>query len=285
MRPILFILARVFSIVLPFQGTQGQPYIDLLNIQYSHSPDFGIGETGKHPTTLEYFSVQTTVPLQLKNKKDAIILSPFFDTWSPCVESHNSQFNNQYGIALPVSYLKTLHNEDWTIISTLIIRRNGSSLGAHDNWQFGGAMIASFKANETLRYKAGLYANDEFFGLFLMPLIGIDWQISRSTNLFGMLPGNLVMEHKVAKGLYAGASFRAITNSYKIPGGFWRLDENRLGIFADYYFSKNILFNLEAGHSILRKMRTGVNSKEYQAWNVRDNVYFKTAIAYRIRLR
>lgn len=265
--------------------SSAQPHIDLLNVQYIQSPDQGLFNQQKNPTILTYFSAQSTIPFQFKNKKDALILSPQFETWSPTVENINSPFNNQYGIALPISYLKALANDDWTVISTLIIRKNGSELWAENNWQVGGAVLISFKANETLRYRVGIYANQEFFGLFIIPLVGLDWQISKKTNLFGVLPGSLTLEHKLSRKIYAGATFRSITNSYKMPGGFWRLDENRIGIFADYYIAKKFVLNIEAGHSVLRKMRTGENSKQYENWNVNDNLFLKSALVYRLRLR
>ena len=57
---------------------------------------------------------------------------------------------------------------------------------------------------------------------------------------------------------YYGANFRAITNSYKKTQGYWRIDENQLGLYLDTYLSKNLVFNVEAGHSIYRKIRTGI---------------------------
>ena len=100
-----------------------------------------------------------------------------------------------------------------------------------------------------------------------------------------MLPGNLTLERKLAKKIYAGASFRAITSSFKTSKGFWRLDENRLGIFVDYYLLKRFVGTVEAGHSILRKMRTGVRDKTYNDWQVNDNMYVKISIAHRLRFR
>jgi hypothetical protein len=235
-------------------------------------------------TSLQNLSIQTTIPFQFKNKKDAIIISPAFEMWSPEVKGIDSDFENQYGLALPVTYLKTLRNANWSILSTIIVRRNGYKLDLENNWQIGGAMIVNFKAKENLKYKFGVYANGEFFGLFIIPLLGIDWQISEKTNLFGILPGSLNLEHKLRNNLYGGASFRAITNSYRTPSGYWRLDENRLGAFLDYYISKHIALNMEVGHSILRKMR-GEKDKVDVDWEPSDNFYGKVSLAYRLRFR
>ncbi|MBK8521472.1 MAG: hypothetical protein IPL54_11610 [Chitinophagaceae bacterium] len=123
--------------------------------------------------------------------------------------------------------------------------------------QVGGAFIISNTRNENLTWKLGIYVNNELFGLFVMPLSGIDWRINARNNLFGILPGNLTYEHKINDHFYYGANFRAITNSYAKSNSYWRIDENQLGLYLDTYFNKNLVLNIEAGHSLFRKIRTG----------------------------
>ena len=262
-----------------------QPFIDLVNIQYVNSPSHGVSNEKKNVTSLQNFSIQTTIPIQFKNKTDAIIISPAFEIWSPKVETINEDFEHQYGLALPVAYLKTLHNPDWSIFSMVVVRRNGYKLDLDNNWQVAGAMIANFKVHENLTYKFGVYASGEFFGLFIRPLLGIDWQINKKTSVYGILPGSMNLEHKLKTNLYAGASFKAITSSYRTPDGYWRLDENRLGVFLDYYLTKHIAINMEAGHSILRKMRSAQEDMPDVDWNASDNLYGKLGLAYRLRFR
>lgn len=281
----LIILNATLFIVSSITTCVSQPYIDLVNVQYINSPDDGFLDQKKNKTSLRHFSISTTLPFQLKNKTDAFIVSPIFETWSSEVYPLNNNSSNLYGLMLPVTFLKTLNNPDWSILSTIILRQNGYKMDMNQNMQIGGAVLVNFKANENLRYKAGIYLNKEFFGIFVMPLLGVDWQISKKTNLFGVLPGNMTLEHKLHKNLYTGASFRAVTNSYRLDSGYWRIDENRLGIFIDYYLPKNILLNFEAGHSILRKMRTGEKNKFRTDLKVNDNIYFKVALSYRIRFR
>jgi hypothetical protein len=262
-----------------------QPYIDVANGQYVHSPDRGLTNQKSHTTRLNQSSISSTLPFQFKNGQDAIIISPSFEKWSGDINPSDNPFENQYGVAVVASFLKTLSNPDWSILPTVIIKRNGYTIAKKDNWQVGTAILVQFKANENLRYKIGVYANKEFFGVFIMPLLGIDWELSKKTNLFGILPGSLTLEHKLKKRLYTGASFRAITASYRLDTGYTRINENRLGAFLDYYVSKKLVLNAEAGHSILRKLKSGVKGKFQADWNASDNAYFKIGVAYRVRLR
>ena len=279
---IAIVLVINLGFVIPCQS---QPYIDLLNIQYINSPDYGIKNEKKNAIDLKQFSIASTLPFQFKNKLDALIISPGFDMWSTEINTIDKSNNPLYSISLPVSFLKTLNNPDWSILSMMIIRKNGYKISMNDNWQIGGAFLVNFKANENLRYKLGVYANKEFFGLFVVPLLGVDWEISKKTNLFGVLPGNLTLEHRVAKKIYTGAFFRAITTSFRLDTGYLRIDENRLGAFIDFYLAKKIVFNVEAGHSLFRKIRTGVKDKYSTNLNVDDNTYLKIGLAYRLRFQ
>ena len=159
---------------------------------------------------------------------------------------------------------------------------NDSSINKKTKMQVGGAFIISKKRDEKLTWKLGIYINNELFGLFVMPLAGIDWKINGRNNLFGVLPGNLTYEHKISNHFYYGSNFRAITNSYTKSNSYWRIDENQLGLYLDTYFNKNFVLNMEAGHSLLRKIRTGIKGISKLDEKVNDNLYFKISFLYRL---
>jgi hypothetical protein len=161
--------------------------------------------------------------------------------------------------------------------------------------QWGGAILITYKKTARLKYKFGLYYNREYFGHFFVPLVGIDWKINNRLQLFGVLPGNLVLERKVSRSFYYGVSFRSITNSYKCDAynfldfddrRFLRIDNNQLQAFGDVYLTKNVVLNVEAGHSFFRRLRTGIRkgaSKYEVNEKTNDNMLFRVALAYRMR--
>lgn len=266
---------------------KGQPYVDVVNTRFTASPDTRLIFPVSRPTALNYFNFSTTLPLFLKNKKDAIILSPYYEQWFSQIRGNDSLQSRHQGMILPVSLLYNIPSSRWGLLLTPIVRINSYDMGQLKKWQFGGALIASFKTtSRVLTYKFGIYLNGEFFGLFFMPLLGIDWQINTKTNLFGVLPGSLTLEKKLSDSWYWGACFRAITNSYADPAQrYFRIDENQLGVFADFYCNKHIVANLEAGHSVLRLLRTGVKNAGRTDLEAGDNAYIKFSLAYRLRLR
>lgn len=263
--------------------TKAQPFLDIAKLKYTNSPNTGLLNQNKNDVKLRYFSFETNLPIQFKNKKDAIIFSPFFENWSSQINTDNRQ--SYYSVALPVSLSKTIPYTKWAILLTGIVRMNDSSINKKTKMQVGGAFIVRNKRNENLTWKLGLYVNNDLFGVFVVPLAGIDWQINTRNMLFGVLPGNLTYEHKINEHFYYGANFRAITNSYGNTNGYWRIDENQLGIYLDTYFYKTFVLNIEAGHSLFRKIKTGVKQVSKYDTYVNDNFYFKISLAYRVRFK
>ena len=277
----LSILIFVAANLLSTQQSIAQPFLDIANIKYTNSPNKGLLNQNKNDVKILYYGIGTNIPLQFKNKKDAVIFSPFFETWSSNINNNKRQ--NYYSVALPISLSKTIPNTKWSFLLTGIVRMNDSSINKKTKMQVGGAFILNKKRNENLTWKLGLYINNELFGLFVMPLAGIDWRINEHNNLFGILPGSLTYEHKINEHFYYGANFRAITNSYAKSNSYWRIDENQLGFYLDTYFNKNLVLNIEAGHSFFRKIKTGVKQVSKHDAQVNDNLYVKIAFAYRVR--
>lgn len=280
-RKLLLITFSIIASFLCSYKTIAQPYLDIVNLKYSSSPNAGLFNQHKNDVTIRYYGIATNLPVQFKNKKDAVIFSPFFETWSSKINNNKRQ--NYYSVTLPVSLSKTISYTKWSFLLTGIVRVNDSSINKKTKMQVGGAFILSNKRNENLIWKLGLYVNNELFGIFVMPLAGIDWRINARNNLFGILPGNLTYEHKINEHFYYGANFRAITNSYAKSDNYWRIDENQLGLYLDTYFNKNLVLNVEAGHSLFRKIRMGEKHISKVDANVNDNFYFKLSFAYRVR--
>ncbi len=131
-----------------------------------------------------------------------------------------------------------------------------------------------------------MYANAEFFGLFVVPLLGADWRIDEKNYLFGVLPGRFTYEHQWSKKLYGGATFRALTSSYRLSNRqYIRLDDNQLSLYLDYYPAKHLCITLEPGYGVFRKIRTGINNSDYMTKvNWGDGPTIKLSTSYRIRL-
>ena len=269
-----------------------QPYLDLVKLNYTYSPLKGVNDK-KSPLQSNFFTADVTLPIELKKGGDAIIINPFFTNNTGEVSTTDFHVTSK---ALLLGFLKKDIFPNWNLLSSFIVRRNTEvDIETDDNWQYGGIILATWKKNEDVSFKFGMYYNKEFFGNYFMALVGLDWKIDSKNNLFGVLPGYMIFEHKVASKFYYGFAFHAFTNSYReqiidpLSGGsnYLRIDDNPLGIYADTYLSKKIVLSAEAGYTILRRYRYGYKYDDihFKTDYKNDNFYVKASLAYRLRLR
>ena len=251
-------------------SSYSQPYLDIVKSGYYYSPESGFSDkTNQLKSNL--ISINFNLPIELKKGGDAFIINPFFDN------SKGKIFGNDFHVisqGLLIGFLKKNLVPNWSLLSSFIVRDNKQAKkNPGDDWQYGGVILTTYKKNQLLSLKLGIYYNKEFFGNFFMPLAGIDWQINSKNNLFGVLPGSMVLEHKVNSWFYYGASFRALTNSYRLETidpcfsgdcsakNYLRIDDNQLGIFADTYLSKKIVLSAETGYTFFVDIVTVLKEK------------------------
>jgi len=271
----------IVTITITIKGF-AQPYVDPLHLRYT----YGLKSNSAAGTPFTHFYIGPDFPLKLRNN-GYFVISPVYEKWNIDSASKESWLPKVSSIALALSAVIPLDKNHWSLTISAIPRFNGEELNHDDNFQLGCVLLASYKKKETLKYKFGVYVNNEFFGVFIIPLAGIDWHINDRNNLFGVLPGRLTFEHKLSTHFYAGGTFRAITNSYRLSNGHYlRIDDNQLSGFLDCYITKHVVFTGEAGYGIMRKLRSGSgHNKDYitdYKWG--DGLFIKLSASYRIRL-
>jgi uncharacterized protein DUF6268 len=278
--------------ILIYSISVAQPYLDIVRLNYSYSPLKGLNEKNV-PLISNFFTADVTIPIELKKGGDAFIINPFFTNNVGSVSNEDFHVTSK---ALFVGFLKKDIFPNWNLLSSFIVRRNTQvDIGTNNDWQYGGVLLTTWKKTKDLSFKFGLYYNKEFFGNYFMALVGLDWKIDAKNNLFGVLPGSMIFEHKVTSRFYYGFAFRALTNSYREDAvdplfmhyNYLRIDDNPLGIYADTYLSKKIVLSAEAGYTILRRYRYGYKTEDVHTKTdyKNDNFYFKASLAYRLRLR
>ncbi|HKO82109.1 MAG TPA: hypothetical protein VJU78_16995 [Chitinophagaceae bacterium] len=61
-----------------------------------------------------------------------------------------------------------------------------------------------------------------------------------------------------------------------------------MAVFADIRLYKNIVVTLEAGHSVFREFRLGIEDADPKYFfneKMNDNLFLKVSLAYRLRFR
>ncbi|MBP6335729.1 MAG: hypothetical protein KA444_09685 [Bacteroidia bacterium] len=270
-------------IVIFCQRTEAQPFIDLLNIHGQWTKESINDDKDSSHTETQFFSLDLSIPIKIK--KDVLLFTPFVAQW----EIKDVRTYKARTYSLPIAFVKQWKNENIKTSFVFITRTNHDPDESMENsLQLGGIVLHTIKKHERLKFKFGLYYNTEFFGPYFRPLLGIDWKVTERINVFGVLPANMNLEYFLTKSIHTGIAFRTYTNSYRqASDSLLRIDENYLKGFIDFYISKKHVFTLEAGHSILRKFRTGyreAGKTEYTDLKANDGYLIKIGYAYRLRL-
>ena len=296
MSPNKFLLQCSITTLLLFFTvvTISQPYYDALLFKGTLSPDAGLWRRNNIPVDYNHYIGGIALPIQIGKDSTKLILSSFTEHWN--IQSPNKTYEAgaEQALYFPVTLLKPI-SKKWNVALTAIPRWNGPSSDLFNNsFQMGVSVIAAYKRTPALTWRVGAYYNSEFFGPFFIPLFGLDWKISSKDNLFGVLPQILTYEHRVSQKFSWGAVYRMFNNSYRTalsPAGdpaYMRINEMQLLLSSDIYLAKRIVLNIEAGHSIFRRIRFGTdkNGKDYSADDpVNDGFLIKAGLLYRIRLR
>lgn len=281
----------LFFITVP---SYAQPYLDIASFKYLNSPDAGAWRRDKTSNQIQYYNFSLTLPFIRKKDSSIIAFSPFAERWNTKIISMGEFPPYVNSLALPLNLVKSL-SQKWGITLVIVPRWNGNRRAIFSNdFQLGGAFLTTWKKRPGLTWKLGIYYNSDLSGPIVWPLLGIDWRINKRNNLFGVLPGSLVFEHKRTQQFYYGAAFKAITNTYTVGAAdavtgsrYLRIDDNQLSLFADFYIASKLVITAEAGHSAFRALRLGMKDaavKYYYKEKMNDNLLFKISLNYRIRL-
>lgn len=279
-------LIATFIAILSVTTAIAQPFVDVVNVQVQQ---FGFNEK----STTEYTG-NIFLPLELKSGSVVIIGASgnqlSFDNGNDLPKTNLS------AISLQLGGIKKW-NDEWSTMALAIpkISSDFKDITIKD-YQMGGAGLMIKTVNEDFKYKFGLYYNREFFGNFFMPLFGFEWKATEKFKIFGVLPGNMNIEHKLSDKFYTGISYKSITTSFRISGfddklyvrdghKFW--GHNQLKGFINYYPVKGLALYSEVGHTAFRQFNEYESGKKEQLSSLngfKDNLFINIGASIRVRL-
>jgi hypothetical protein len=285
----MFRFGLLLSVTMASACGVAQPLIDLLqgNVLLSER--------------MERMEVSASLPLKIDTLGQLLIVDPYAISWSTQTEGARYPLvdgadRHEYmaGVGGAVTWVKPL-GHGWRVVGAGILRYHWLGDLRRSAVQPGGAVLLARAFSERLTMRIGMYANHEAFGWFLMPLLGIDWRINERMNLYGTLPGALTLERRSRPWLHWGASFRAYTTSFgERDGDFRRINENPVGLYADWYAVGKLVLRAETGWCFFRRYWGGSGdplhanassrARGYADHGLPDAPYVRVALAYRLRL-
>ena len=241
-----------------------QPFVNVAQIGYSIQPGYSLEERSEKARFLES-NVELNFPVLLKNQ-DVILLNASRRTVN--IEGLDAQ-NPSKNAAFPGEPYETLtgrlgYRKQWTerIHSTLLVqyRRSGNLMeGVANASQWGGVAIMERKKSDRLSLRVGAYYNQEFFGPFLVPIIGFDYKLSDTWYAYANLPISGTIDHTLNPKFHLGLTYTGIVSSFQLSPAFSNTyihtSSTDVTLYGEVYLSPQIVLQGKIGRAIGRYFR------------------------------
>lgn len=152
---------------------------------------------------------------------------------------------------------------------------------------FSGAALGSYRFSSDFLLSAGLYYDDSFGIPQLLPMLGLQWQISEYLTLDGLLPQYLVFSWRVDPGLAVGLKCNVTGDQYRLSK--WKPWKDTIinytqimsGPFIDLTIIKNLVLRCEGGYAFNRMFEFRDDDTSQKLWDgdIEDNWYGAASLA------
>ncbi|WP_347373476.1 DUF6268 family outer membrane beta-barrel protein [Aequorivita sp. Q41] len=257
MKKIIFLLLFIPWI------TFSQEYVDIFRLNYGQTFNNNF-EGVTSSTYVKSFEAGLTFPVVI-NEKHAIITGADFSR-NNLQLFPDTEFVSLYSTNIKLGMASTW-SEKWS--TTIVLLPKIASDYNHissDDFYLGGFAVLKLKKNENLKYRFGVYASQEAFGLFTTPILG--WYYMSPNKRFEMdmsLPISAAVSYKLGI-TTIGIDYFGIGRSYNVQY------KNNPTVYADLSsleFASYVQFNaLE--ESVLIRAKLGYSSNNYEMYAAGD---------------
>ena len=261
-----YLLSCLFTCVF-FLGFS-QNYFDIANFTYINAPpaDFEISNA---QTTIEEMAIELNFPIVI-NKKTTLLTGFFLNKTKVNLDANPSSSNlNVLGFNIGLN--KVINNK-WsaTFMAFPKIASDKIKL-SNDNFQFAFLSLFTNKKRDDLKYRYGLYANTEKYGLIVVPVFGLYYlsvnkKFEANLNLPIIADINFKMSNKFWLGMKfdgLGTTYNLNEQNYSSDGAYVSKTSNELVSYLRYRLSKSLYINTKVGYAI---------SRNYKVYDVNDKI-------------
>lgn len=280
----------------------GQNYVDLAKFHYSNTPHTSFDSIGINETTqVQEMGADIMLPIQLDSNNT--ILAGLF------LEKIKSQFEAPLGkqyvstINLKIGF-NTNHSKKWNGTYMLLpkLSSNFQTSITHKDFQLGALVLMKYKRRENFKYHIGLYYNNDLFGPFFVPLLGIYYKSPNDKLEINMtLPIWADINYRFSKILTVGSNFTAFVKSYNLSNtpNYIVKKTNEIFGYLQFNINKSLLLQTKVGYSIGRTFRKYDKNEQVDVGisafrfgdkrnvinaDLNDGLVFKVRLLYRYNL-
>lgn len=252
--PLLFISSLCFS----------QDYVDLVKLYYTITPENKF-DSSESSTSIQEIGADITLPIVLKNE-NAIITGLMTEQITTKIAPGSKQKLSTYNLKLGYN----INHSDKLSGTYMLLPKISSNMEGIESkdFQYGGLILLKIKKNNHLKYNAGIYYNNELFGPFIVPLIGLYYKSKNDKlEINATLPIWADVNYKLNSWLKLGTNFSAFVRSYNLSNynSYVVKKTNELYSYLHFTLKSNFIIQTKTGYSI---------GRSYRAYNEEDKVDF-----------
>jgi len=248
-------LSFLFGFIL-FAG-QAQNYFDIANISYTNTPpnDFEISDT---QTTVEEMALEFNFPIII-NEKTILLTGLFANKTKVNLDANMpSSKLNVLGLNFGVN---TTFTDTWSATFMVFSKLASDELKfTNENMQLAFLSLVTKKKRDHLKYRYGLYANTEMYGLIIVPILGLYYvstneKFEANLNLPIIADINYKIRNKMWLGMKfdgLGTTYNLMKQNYSDNGAYVSKTSNELVSYLRLQLSKSLYLNTKVGYAISR---------------------------------
>lgn len=277
-----------------------QQYVDLVKLGHTNTP-INQFDTLTNGTRIQEFNLDFLLPLVIDSNY-TLLFGGFAEKLSSRTDPTKNNLTEVFSVQLKGG-VQIRHSKNWK--STWVALPKLASdfkgeINAND-FQFGGFVQFKKTLSKRKNFSVGLYANDELFGPFFVPLIGFYYtNPSKRFEINTTLPLFLDVNYQSLPWLKTGLRFNAMVRSYNLhnpvyqPNGeYLNKSTNELSTYLSFSLTQSVLLETLVGYSIGRNYRIydlkdqitwGLSAFRFGDTRKQLNYDFKDGLVFNVRL-
>ncbi len=277
-----------------------QNFMNIVHGRFYYQPGTSL-QSSETQVQITDWRIETVLPVELASG-NVFGIKPQWKRIALGSGNENLRDLSLYSLKAPVFAFIKLGESPWSMYADISPKLNSDfkNVGAR-HFQIGGMFIFYRERKKDFYWQFGLFYNQDTYGPFFMPLIGLDWKMDDRNYLSFLLPAYIIYERKLGNKLYAGAEVELSGETYRLGGSaeensfISQLGEDKMTfltephLFLDYHVMKHLVLYVKPGFRLFQKYEHYTESderipdSEYVNGTLKNNFYLETGIALRYR--
>jgi hypothetical protein len=261
---LLFIVLALVSVKLSAQTQQSAPVqspppLGSFETNYNYSP-FSI--KGKD-MNIQQVSGALTLPVYSKmqdGKLDFFLAGVGYS--GLFFSGIGSEFggSNFHSFSVPLTFQKAFSPKYALVASFIPTLSSDMKDVSSEDMLYSGAVMLRVRSSDKFTYSVGVVYSRQFFGSIILPIFGMNWNITDKLSISGTLPVSEKINYRLS-----AKSAIGISNDFGIGGGSYRLSKKtgsdylqvqqfKSSLYYQYMLSKGLSITASAGYNVVQKL-------------------------------